>query len=104
MRAISAIEDLAGFGPASTPTIGDVEYLMPLFEYECRGCGRQFEYLTRAGQSPACPSCASAELEKRLSAFAVGAGGSSASFSDARPMGPCGSCGDPRGPGACSMN
>jgi putative FmdB family regulatory protein len=78
---------------------------MPLFEYECRACGRQFEYLTRAGQSPACPSCASAELEKRLSAFAVGAGGSStASFSDARPMGSCGACGDPRGPGSCSMN
>ena len=104
MRAISAIEDLAGFGPAATPTIGDVEYLMPLFEYECRACGRQFEYLTRAGQSPACPSCASAELEKRLSAFAVGAGSSTASFSEAQPMGPCGSCGDPRGPGACSMN
>jgi putative FmdB family regulatory protein len=75
---------------------------MPLFEYECRACGRQFEYLTRAGQSPACPSCASAELEKRLSAFAVG--GSTASFPDVRPMGSCGACGDPRGPGACSMN
>ena len=101
---MSATEDLAGFGPAATPTIGDVEYPMPLFEYECRACGRQFEYLTRAGQSPACPSCASAELEKRLSAFAVGGSGSAASFADAQPMGPCGSCGDPRGPGACSMN
>jgi putative FmdB family regulatory protein len=77
---------------------------MPLFEYECRACGRQFEFLTRAGQSPACPSCASAELQKQLSAFAVGSGSTSAAFSGPQPMGPCGSCGDPRGPGACSMN
>jgi putative FmdB family regulatory protein len=76
---------------------------MPLFEYECRACGRQFEFLTRAGQSPACPACASAELQKRLSAFAVGSS-TSATFSGPQPMGPCGSCGDPRGPGACSMN
>jgi putative FmdB family regulatory protein len=100
---MSAIGDLAGLCPASTRAIGDVEYLMPLFEYECRACGHQFEYLTRAGQSPACPSCESAELQKRLSAFAVGAS-ASASFSSTPAMGPCGSCGDPRGPGACSMN
>jgi putative FmdB family regulatory protein len=103
MRAISETEDLAGVGPASTRGIGDVEYLMPLFEYECRTCSHQFEYLTRAGQSPVCPKCESAELQKRLSAFAVGASGVS-SFSGAQPAGACGSCGDPRGPGACSMN
>src|SRR5437870_994814 len=103
IRAIVAIEEAgAGGCPATTRGIGDVEYPMPLFEYECRACGHQFEYLTRAGQSPACPTCQSAELQKRLSAFAVGSTSTSA-FSS-QPVGPCGSCGDPRGPGACSMN
>ena len=75
---------------------------MPLFEYECRGCHQQFEYLTRDGQSPACPSCKGDDLQKLLSAFAVNTGGSAKSF-DA-PAGGCGMCGDPRGPGSCSMN
>jgi putative FmdB family regulatory protein len=75
---------------------------MPLFEFACRECGNKFEYLTRAGQSPACPSCHSADLEKQLSVFAVNAG--SASAAPIRATGPCGACGDPRGPGACSIN
>ncbi len=75
---------------------------MPLFEYECRDCGRQFEYLTREGQSPACPACASTALTKQLSVFAVavGPGEKPAAF----PSSACGMCGDPRGPGSCSMN
>ena len=80
---------------------------MPLFEYECRACGNHFEYLTRDGQSPACPGCAGSDLEKLLSVFAVNANGKSDSgpfrTSSAAP-GACGSCGDPRGPGSCSMN
>jgi putative FmdB family regulatory protein len=78
---------------------------MPLFEYECRGCGRQFEYLTRGGQSPSCPSCESANLQKLLSVFAVSTNGGT---SDPAPFpsagGACGSCGDPRGRGSCSIN
>jgi len=77
---------------------------MPLFEYECRSCGRQFEYLTRAGERPSCPTCASDALDKRLSVFAVGANGGSAIGASPRDGAPCGTCGDPRGPGACSMN
>src|SRR5437667_430397 len=48
---------------------------MPLFEYECRACGSQFEHLTRSGETPACPSCDSEDLQKRLSVFAVGGNG-----------------------------
>ena len=44
---------------------------MPLFEYECRGCGHHFEYLTRDGQSPSCPACKGVELQKQLSVFAA---------------------------------
>jgi putative FmdB family regulatory protein len=76
---------------------------MPLFEYECRGCGKTFEYLTRDGQSPSCPACKGADLQKLMSVFAAQSSTPAKSFSD-RPMQACGSCGDPRGPGACSMN
>jgi putative FmdB family regulatory protein len=76
---------------------------MPLFEYECSGCGQRFEYLTRAGQSPACPSCKSGDLQKLLSVFAAQSSTPAKSFSD-RSMQACGTCGDPRGPGSCSMN
>ncbi|MSO45701.1 MAG: zinc ribbon domain-containing protein [Acidobacteria bacterium] len=76
---------------------------MPLFEYRCRGCGHGFEYLTRAGDAPACPSCASADLQKQFSSFAVSAGKPS-SRPPATSLGGCGACGDPRGPGSCSIN
>jgi putative FmdB family regulatory protein len=76
---------------------------MPLFEYECRSCGNHFEYLTRADQTPACPSCRGVDLQKLLSVFAAQTSSPAKSFSD-EPMGACGSCGDPRGPGSCSVH
>lgn len=72
---------------------------MPLFEYECRGCGRQFEHLTREGQTPSCPACQGVDLQKLLSVFAVSAAGESPRMNAPAP---CGRCGDPRG--SCSMN
>jgi putative FmdB family regulatory protein len=49
---------------------------MPLFEYECRKCGHQFEALVIGTKKPACPKCKSEELEKRVSALGfAGAGG-----------------------------
>ncbi|MDA1094827.1 MAG: zinc ribbon domain-containing protein [Acidobacteria bacterium] len=74
---------------------------MPIFEYACRDCQADFELLVQASATPVCPSCSSPSLQKRLSAFAVGRGGPSAT--PAAPQA-CGSCGDPRGAGACSMN
>lgn len=44
---------------------------MPIFEYTCRGCRHEFETLVRTGDIPACPACASQDLEKRLSGVAV---------------------------------
>jgi putative FmdB family regulatory protein len=76
---------------------------MPLFEYECRSCGNHFEYLTRADQTPACPSCRGEDLQKLLSVFAAQTSSPAKSVSD-EPMGACGSCGDPRGPGSCSVH
>jgi len=56
---------------------------MPLFEFECRGCGTRFELLVRTGDSPACPSCRSADIERLLSMFAVSSDGTRASNLDA---------------------
>ena len=44
---------------------------MPLFDFECRACGHEFEALVRTGDVPSCPSCGAKDLEKLLSAFAV---------------------------------
>ena len=59
---------------------------MPLYEYQCRACGHEFEVLVRPGDSaPACGSCGSADLEKLLSHLAVSTEGTRASsFSKAR--------------------
>jgi len=73
---------------------------MPIYEYSCRQCGAGFEVLIRGQEAPQCPACKSADLEKALSTFAVGASGGRATITPSS----CGRCGDPRGPGACSMN
>lgn len=74
---------------------------MPMFEYACHVCGREFETLVRTGTVPECPACHSTELEKKLSVFATAAPAAEAAL--AMP-GACGSCGNPAGPGACGWN
>ncbi len=44
---------------------------MPIFEYQCRGCGHQFEALVRKSDTPACPSCTGVDLERLLSSPAL---------------------------------
>jgi putative FmdB family regulatory protein len=82
---------------------------MPVFEFACRTCSRQFEQLLFGKEKPSCPACHGSDLEKLLSTFAVGGAGASASTSwrggaAAGPGGGCGSCGDPRGPGSCAID
>jgi putative FmdB family regulatory protein len=45
---------------------------MPLYEYECAGCGRRFEALARNASDapPACPSCGARRVRKQFSSFA----------------------------------
>ncbi len=51
---------------------------MPIFEYRCGKCGALFEELVmRASQEVSCPSCASTDLEKLISAVAKSCGGCS---------------------------
>jgi putative FmdB family regulatory protein len=74
---------------------------MPIFEYACADCGREFEMLVRSDTVPECPSCHSTQLTKQLSVFATAPAGA-----DALPAmaGPCGSCGHPDGPGSCALH
>jgi len=50
---------------------------MPIYEYRCRGCGKDFErYLARTSASVACPSCDSADVTRKLSVFGMKSDGS----------------------------
>ena len=45
---------------------------MPIFEFSCKGCGKEFEALVRPQDAaPACLSCNSADLEKLISRPAI---------------------------------
>ena len=72
---------------------------MPLFEYECTGCGNKFELLIRGSEQPRCPKCGEERVEKSLSVFAV----SVKSASPARPAADCAACPHASAPGGCGM-
>jgi putative FmdB family regulatory protein len=44
---------------------------MPIYDFKCRACGRKFEELVRLGETPNCPSCNGADLERLVSIPAV---------------------------------
>ncbi|MEO8100487.1 MAG: zinc ribbon domain-containing protein [Acidobacteriota bacterium] len=45
---------------------------MPIYEYQCRGCGHRFEYLLRAASpAAACPGCGKTELDQLISLSGV---------------------------------
>jgi putative FmdB family regulatory protein len=49
---------------------------MPIFEYRCDACGKQFERFVRPSREPStdvlsCPSCGGQNLQQLLSSFAV---------------------------------
>jgi putative FmdB family regulatory protein len=77
---------------------------MPIYEYVCTDCHRRFEKLVRRfGEEVACPSCASAAVDKQLSVFAALTSAPSPTFAGcgtgacAAPPGACGGggCGMP---------
>ncbi len=53
---------------------------MPLFEFTCTKCAKVFEELLTLADLEsavvACPECASTEVDRGLSSFATGGGGS----------------------------
>ena len=48
---------------------------MPIFEYECHECQHRFELLVLGSDTPACPECESADLERLMSLSAVSSDG-----------------------------
>ena len=42
---------------------------MPIFEYGCQSCGKDFELLVRSDTQIRCPSCGGEKLTKKLSLF-----------------------------------
>jgi putative FmdB family regulatory protein len=64
---------------------------MPIYEYQCKGCGHEFEYLVIGKDSPACPACQSKKVCKLMSScgfVSKSAGGQTVSASSSS----CGSC------------
>ncbi|MFH1918847.1 MAG: zinc ribbon domain-containing protein [Planctomycetota bacterium] len=70
---------------------------MPIYEYLCRGCGQQFEWLLRSDEKPSCPSCGRAKLTKQLSVPAAHMAGAGEPACPAKEAGSCAmseSCGN----------
>ena len=64
---------------------------MPIYEYVCMECESHFEELVRNGEEPDCPDCASANVRRQLSVFAMHGG--AAEQPTSRPSGGSGCCG-----------
>lgn len=63
---------------------------MPIYEYRCRACERDFErYLSTPATAVACPACASDNVMRKLSVFGLRASGDVAS---SMPTGAAGGC------------
>ena len=70
---------------------------MPIYEYACEACGKQFELLVRSGEAPACTSCGGQRLVRQLSLPAAPASATSLPVAAPSWGGPCGrgGCGRP---------
>jgi len=71
---------------------------MPIFEYRCGSCGKDFEKLVFGSQEVRCPECDSAEVKKKFSTFGLsGVGkpfaGTSSAGCGSCSKSTCGSCG-----------
>lgn len=43
---------------------------MPLYNFHCSDCDKDFELLVSASDTPACPSCGGAKMEQTISRIA----------------------------------
>jgi len=50
---------------------------MPIYEFQCRACGKEFEEFFRstgAAKPPPCPKCRSRKTERQFSVFGMSSG------------------------------
>jgi putative FmdB family regulatory protein len=65
---------------------------MPLFDFICRSCGKEFEALVMGSSKPSCPECKSDDLQKQMSVFAHRIDGASSSSGSSGSGSGCSSC------------
>jgi len=69
---------------------------MPIYEYKCNACRKEFEVLVLGSDTPACPACAGHDLSRLMSrcgfvSKSAGPGGESQVTSSSASSA-CGSC------------
>ena len=77
---------------------------MPIYEYRCRKCGKEFEELVRNDrETPPCPACRADDMEKMMSCcrFKTGGGGGEAYSAPSPSSGGGGGCAGCSG-GSCA--
>jgi len=65
---------------------------MPLFEFECKDCGKRVEFLEKSTKTQSkhkCPECGGKNLVKVISGFSVGGKNKSSSGGGSCPSGTC---------------
>ena len=73
---------------------------MPIYEYVCRRCRREFEVLVRGSENPVCPHCAAVDIDRQMSVPSAHVA-SLESRCTVREMGACGGGGC--GTGQCGV-
>ena len=64
---------------------------MPIFEYRCGDCAREFEAFVTAERTPECPACQGSNLQKLLSSPGMVGGSNGGKSAGSLPM--AGGCG-----------
>ncbi len=66
---------------------------MPIFEFHCEKCGKQFECLLIGGDKPQCTACSSRKVRRLMSACGfVSKGGGGQTVKQAAGASSCGGC------------
>ncbi len=65
---------------------------MPIYEYHCKNCDHDFEYLVLGSAKPDCPCCNSRKVKKLMSACGFVSKGNGGVSTRSSASSSCGSC------------